>query len=77
MQEFKLQLKAAIPGLMRHNLALLGHYKAAETMVQDCIEKALDNYLQWDKNKLIEPWLYTFLHKSYLEYEPPQRGCGG
>ncbi|MFV2057065.1 MAG: sigma-70 family RNA polymerase sigma factor [Thiohalomonadales bacterium] len=77
MQELKFQLKAAIPGLMRHNLALLGHYIAAETMVQDCIEKALDNHLSWDKNKPIKPWLYAILHQSFLEYEPPSDSSGG
>jgi len=76
MEEFKLQLKASIPGLMRYNLALLGHFRAAETMVQDCVEKALDGHLRWDKNKAIQPWLFSILHKSYQEYEPPAGTSG-
>jgi len=72
MEEFKFQLKGAVPGMMRYNLALLGHFRAAETIVQDCIEKALDSHLRWDKNKPIRPWLYSILHKSYLDYEPPE-----
>lgn len=71
MEEFKLQLKAAVPGMMRYNLALLGHFRAAETIVQDCVEKALDGHLRWEKNKPIGPWLYSILHKCYQDYEPP------
>ena len=76
MEEFKLQLKASVPSLMRYTLALLGHFRAAETMVQSCIEKALDNHHRWDKNKAIKPWLFSLLHLEYQAYQPLPEEAG-
>lgn len=67
MDHFKQLLTEQIPVLMRLALALTGEQSHADDLLQDCVERALRNFRQWDSSKKLKPWLFAIMRNLYID----------
>ena len=67
MDRFKQLLTEQLPVLMRLALALTGERSLADDLLQDCVERALRNCAQWDREKKLKPWLFAIMRNLYID----------
>lgn len=66
MQTFESGLVEQIPRLRRYARALSNNQHAADDLVQDTLERALNKKLLWRKNSRLRPWLFTIMHNLFV-----------
>ncbi|UCE89515.1 MAG: sigma-70 family RNA polymerase sigma factor [Pseudomonadota bacterium] len=67
MNQFGKQLTEYIPRLRRYARALFrGDSTAADDLVQDCLERALDRQHYFRANSNLRAWLFTIMHNIYV-----------
>ncbi len=55
-----------LPSLRRYARALTGDKEAADDLVQDCLERALDRLELWRHGESPRRWLFTIMHRLHL-----------
>jgi RNA polymerase sigma-70 factor (ECF subfamily) len=60
------QVVALIPRLRRYALALVGDRAAADDLVQDTLERALNKFHLWRRGTDLRAWLFTVMHNVYV-----------
>ncbi len=60
------EIEKYIPALRRYAFALLRNQEAADDLVQDCLERALQKQLLWLKGSSMRAWLFTIMHNIYV-----------
>lgn len=68
------QLSDHLPGLRRYARLLTGNAWAADDLVQDTLERACRKWLLWRAGTDLRAWLFTLMHRIYLNQ---QRGAPG
>ncbi len=66
MTDFLADVEAAIPSLRRYALALTRNPDAADDLVQDCLERALDKRSLWRPTGAVRTWLFAILHNRFV-----------
>ncbi|GAA4417878.1 RNA polymerase sigma factor [Acidovorax lacteus] len=69
-----IQLSDHLPGLRRYARLLTGNAWAADDLVQDTLERACRKWLLWRTGTDLRAWLFTLMHRIYLNQ---QRGHPG
>lgn len=60
-------IEGEIPALRRYARALLHDRHAADDLVQDCLERALQRRHQRTRREALRPWLFTILHRLAMD----------
>lgn len=60
------QVVAYVPRLRRYARALLGDRAAADDLVQDTLERALNKLHLWKRGTDLRAWLFTVMHNVYV-----------
>lgn len=60
------QLVAEIPHLRRYSRVLQRNPQAAEDLVQNCLERALSRFDQWQRDRRLRPWLLAIMHNLHV-----------
>lgn len=60
------QVIAYIPRLRRYARALLGERSAADDLVQDTLERALNKLHLWKRGTDLRAWLFTVMHNVHV-----------
>ena len=60
------QVVAFIPRLRRYARALVGERTAADDLVQDTLERALNKFHLWKRGTDLRAWLFTVMHNLYV-----------
>ncbi len=55
-----------IPRLRRYARALLRDPVAADDLVQDCLERALSRWHQWQSGSNLRAWLFRIMHSQFI-----------
>ncbi len=63
----KQAIATEIPSLRRYALALTGNQVDADELVQDCLERALNNIDKWREGDNPRKWLFTILHNLFID----------
>jgi RNA polymerase sigma-70 factor, ECF subfamily len=58
---------AEIPRLRRYARALTGRAEAADDLVQDTLERALDRWRFWQRGRALRPWLFAIMHNLHVD----------
>lgn len=58
---------AEIPRLRRYARALTGRTDTADDLVQDTLERALDKWRFWQRERELRPWLFSLMHNLYVD----------
>ena len=58
---------AEIPRLRRYARALTGRAEAADDLVQDTLERALQKWRLWHSDREIRPWLFSIMHNLHVD----------
>lgn len=58
---------AEIPRLRRYARALTGRPDAADDLVQDTLERALDKWRFWQRGRDLRPWLFAIMHNLHVD----------
>lgn len=58
---------AEIPRLRRYARALTGQAHAADDLVQDTLERALDKWRFWQSGRDLRPWLFSIMHNLHVD----------
>jgi RNA polymerase sigma-70 factor (ECF subfamily) len=58
---------AEIPRLRRYARALTGRTDAADDLVQDTLECALDKWRLWQRERDLRPWLFSIMHNLHVD----------
>ena len=60
------QVVALIPRLRRYAVALVGDRAAADDLVQDTLERALNKFHLWRRGTDLRAWLFTVMHNVFV-----------
>ncbi|WP_301103348.1 RNA polymerase sigma factor [Propionivibrio sp.] len=60
-------LLAEIPRLRRYARALLGDRAAADDLVQDTLERAWRQLMQWQVGSDLRAWLFSIMHNLWVD----------
>ena len=60
------QVVAFIPRLRRYARALVGERTAADDLVQDTLERALNKFHLWKRGTDLRAWLFTVMHNLQI-----------
>ncbi|MBI2752236.1 MAG: sigma-70 family RNA polymerase sigma factor [Betaproteobacteria bacterium] len=60
------QVVAFIPRLRRYARALVGERTAADDLVQDTLERALNKFHLWKRGTDLRAWLFTVMHNLHV-----------
>ncbi len=60
------QVVAFIPRLRRYARALVGERGAADDLVQDTLERALNKFHLWKRGTDLRAWLFTVMHNVHV-----------
>ena len=60
------QVVAYIPRLRRYARALVGERSAADDLVQDTLERALNKLHLWTRGTDLRAWLFTVMHNVHV-----------
>jgi RNA polymerase sigma-70 factor (ECF subfamily) len=66
MEEKRDLLEREIPRLRRYAMVLTRNADDADDLVQDCLLRALDNLDRWQSGTNMRAWLFTILHRLFL-----------
>lgn len=58
---------AEIPRLRRYARALTGRPDAADDLVQDTLERALEKWRFWQSDRDLRPWLFSIMHNLHID----------
>ena len=58
---------AEIPRLRRYARALTGSVDAADDLVQDTLQRALEKWRLWQSQREIRPWLFSIMHNLHVD----------
>lgn len=58
---------AEIPRLRRYARALTGRGDAADDLVQETLERALDKWGFWRSERALRPWLFSIMHNLHAD----------
>ena len=59
---------AEIPRLRRYARALTGRADAADDLVQDTLERALEKWHFWQRGRELRPWLFSIMHNLHIDH---------
>ncbi|MBC2768339.1 RNA polymerase sigma factor [Pusillimonas sp. 7-48] len=59
---------AEIPRLRRYARALTGSMDAADDLVQETLERALEKWLFWKRERDLRPWLFSIMHNLHIDH---------
>ena len=65
MADFRAQLQDCLPDLWRYGVALTRDRTAADDLVQDCAERALNKQDLWQQQGELKPWLMKMMLNLY------------
>ena len=60
-------IEAQIPSLRRYARALTGSVDRADDLVQDCLERAIARFEQFQAGTDLRAWLFTILHNVHCD----------
>jgi RNA polymerase sigma-70 factor (ECF subfamily) len=60
-------LVAEIPRLRRYARALTGRTDAAEDLVQETLQRALEKWRLWQRERDLRPWLFSIMHNLHVD----------
>jgi RNA polymerase sigma-70 factor (ECF subfamily) len=60
-------IEAQIPSLRRYARALTGSVDRADDLVQDCLERAIARFGQFQPGTDLRAWLFTILHNVHCD----------
>ncbi len=60
------QVVAFIPRLRRYARALVGERTAADDLVQDTLERAINKFHLWKRGTDLRAWLFTVMHNLHV-----------
>jgi RNA polymerase sigma-70 factor (ECF subfamily) len=66
MTDHRSQLIQHVPRLRRYARALTGERAAADDLVQDTLERALNKFHLWRHGSDLRAWLFTVMHNIYV-----------
>lgn len=58
---------AEIPRLRRYARALTGRADAADDLVQDTLQRALEKWRLWQRERDLRPWLFSIMHNLHVD----------
>ena len=58
---------AEIPRLRRYARALTGRIDAADDLVQDTLQRALEKWRLWQSERDLRPWLFSIMHNLHVD----------
>lgn len=58
---------AEIPRLRRYARALTGGMDAADDLVQETLERALEKWHFWQPDRDLRPWLFSIMHNLHVD----------
>jgi RNA polymerase sigma-70 factor (ECF subfamily) len=58
---------AEIPRLRRYARALTGRTDAADDLVQQTLERALEKWRFWQRERALRPWLFSIMHNLQID----------
>lgn len=58
---------AEIPRLRRYARALTGRGDAADDLVQETLERALEKWHFWRSERALRPWLFSIMHNLHVD----------
>ena len=58
---------AEIPRLRRYARALTGRTDAAEDLVQETLQRALEKWRLWQRERGLRPWLFSIMHNLHVD----------
>jgi RNA polymerase sigma-70 factor (ECF subfamily) len=58
---------AEIPRLRRYARALTGHADAADDLVQKTLQRALEKWRLWQRERDLRPWLFSIMHNLHVD----------
>ena len=58
---------AEIPRLRRYARALTGRSDAADDLIQDTLERALEKWRFWQRERELRPWLFSIMHNLHVD----------
>ena len=58
---------AEIPRLRRYARALTGPTGAADDLVQETLERALEKWRFWQRERALRPWLFSIMHNLQID----------
>lgn len=66
MTDHRSQIVQHVPRLRRYARALTGERAAADDLVQDTLERALNKFHLWRRGSDLRAWLFTVMHNIYV-----------
>ena len=58
---------AEIPRLRRYARALTGRADAADDLVQNTLQQALEKWRLWQRERDLRPWLFSIMHNLHVD----------
>lgn len=58
---------AEIPRLRRYARALAGRADAADDLVQETLQRALEKWRLWQRERDLRPWLFSIMHNLHVD----------
>lgn len=58
---------AELPRLRRYARALTGRVDAADDLVQDTLQRALEKWHFWQHQRDLRPWLFSIMHNLHVD----------
>lgn len=58
---------AEIPRLRRYARALTGNLDMADDLVQETLERAIDKWRFWQRDRDLRPWLFSIMHNLHVD----------
>ena len=58
---------AEIPRLRRYARALTGRADAADDLVQETLQRALEKWRLWQRDRDLRPWLFSIMHNLHVD----------
>lgn len=58
---------AEIPRLRRYARALTGRTDAADDLVQETLQRALEKWRLWQRERDLRPWLFSIMHNLHVD----------
>lgn len=59
---------AEIPRLRRYARALTGGMDTADDLVQETLERALEKWRFWQRERDLRPWLFSIMHNLHADH---------